>query len=151
MNNKGKVEQLLESENGLGRAEVLIGRASACEKCAAHAVCGSGDVRIVAAYDKRAFPNLGVGDSVEIDLPTGGGLKAAALMYALPLALMFVGLAVGHFLNWPDWIGLAAGVIAMAIVYVFIYLNRHRFERNPEYMGTIVRILDLTDIQVCSE
>lgn len=143
MNDEGIVKEVLaplDAESG--RATVIIGRASACEHCPAGGLCGVKDMEVEAYYDRKAYEHLKVGDAVKIDVPTDGGLKAALLLYALPLLLFGAGMAAALFSGAPEWAAFACGLVLMGITYYFIHRNNKQFEKNKAYCAKIIRVAD---------
>lgn len=143
MNDEGIVREVLTPiDRRNGAVKIKIGRATACEHCAASSVCAVRDVEVVARYSLEDFKHLKPGDAVKVDMPVRGGLKAAFIMYLLPLCGLGVGMTAGYFLKFPEWGSLLAGMAVMAMIYFFVAMNNRRFEANPEYMGRVVTVLD---------
>ncbi len=142
MNDEGIVKEVLAPIDGSqGRALIKIGRASACEHCPAGGLCGVKDMEVEARYDLGAFGSLAPGDGVRIDIPVRGGLKAALLMYAVPLALLGAGMAAGIFAGVSELLSFGIGLLLMAAAYYAIHRNNKRFERDSAYSAKITRVI----------
>lgn len=136
MNDFGIVMRVLEP----GLAQVKIGRAEACEHCGASGMCGVKDMEMEAHYSVTEFPDVEEGDIVRIDMSSKGGLKAAFLMYLLPLLAFGAALAVTIVAGGEEWHGLLAGLAAMALVYIVIAMNNNRFKKDKDYIGHIISV-----------
>lgn len=144
MNDEGVVREVLKPADDAfyGIAKIQIGRATACENCAASAVCAVKDVEVLARYALSSFPDLRIGSAVRVDMPVRGGLKAAFIMYVVPLLGLGIGMTAGYFVGLPEWGSLLSGLGVMAMIYFAVAANNSRFERNPDYMGRVVEVLD---------
>lgn len=101
-----------------GTATVIHIRESACSgDCHKCSGCGAAKEAILL----EAKNNIGAkpGDLVTIESETGPVLKAAMVMYMLPMVFFFVGYAVGAVWDLGAWIGCLAFVasIGLAVVY----------------------------------
>lgn len=104
-------------------------------------MCAVKDVEVVARYAVEKFGSLKPGDAVKVDMPVRGGLRAAFIMYVLPLVGLGAGMTAGYFAGLPEWGSLLVGLAAMALIYVVVAMNNKRFEANPDYMGEVVALL----------
>ena len=115
------MEQIVRVKRVLndGRAEVLHVRESACSgDCHKCSGCGAAKEAIVLMADNPI--GAAVGDFVKISAETGPVLRAAAVLYMMPLVLFFLGYALGA-AAWGRG-GLVGGLaillgIALAVVY----------------------------------
>lgn len=129
MRQNAKVTALLPE----AKAEVLVVRRSACSGdchscggCAAH----TQSLRLTV----RNPVGAAVGDAVCVESPSGTVLKAAALVYLLPLALFLVGcLAALPLGNWAAAVG--CGGFLLGLLPAFAY-NRYMTKNPPEYVIT---------------
>ena len=86
MQQKAKVQRLLPD----GRAELTVVRKSACSgDCGSCGGCGAVEQSLCITADNPI--RAGVGDVVYVESATGLILKAAALVYLLPLMLFLAG------------------------------------------------------------
>ncbi len=118
-------------------------------------MCGIQDVVATARYSRLKFPDLRVGDYVRIELPISGGMRAAFLMYVIPLIALGAGMFWGYHNGWSEGKYVLLGIGLMAIVYLIIALNNKRFEKNPIFTGEIVQLVigeddEEIDVDVCS-
>ncbi len=91
------------------------------------------------------FPRLKAGDYVKIELPLVGGIKAAFMMYTIPLIALAIGMTIGYYTGMTETGAVLLGLGLMALVYIVIALNNKRFEKNPVFTGEITQ-LDLENI-----
>lgn len=133
MRQRARVARLLPQN----RAEVSVVRQSACSgDCHKCAGCGavSQTVTVQAENDIHAMP----GDMVYIESGSGVVLRAAALVYLLPLLLLFVGYfsanAAGIGAGW----GAAAGFVLGG--FPAVWYDRCVRRRPPVY-----RIVELAE------
>lgn len=105
-------------------AEVLLRRSRLCEGCGSCCVLVDDDTMLAEAANGVGAKK---GDRVVVDLPAKVSIRAAYILYGVPLLAFFVGLAagglVGYFLF--DWgfnvpLGLLFGVGFLALSYVLI-------------------------------
>ena len=110
MEQKVKVRRLLPE----GRAEVIRVRESACSgDCHKCSGCGAATEQILL----KAVNPIGAeaGDFVKIESASGPVLKAAAMLYVVPMALFFAGYLTGMILwNLGALVGILAFVIGIA-------------------------------------
>ena len=109
---------------------------AACSECHAAGVCG------LSEYTEKAIqvptdPHAayGVGDEVQVVLKASMGIKAVWIAYFLPLVVLLA-VALGLIaLGVPEGISGLAGIGAVALYYLGVWLLRDRL-RN-EYVFTI--------------
>ena len=123
------MEQLVRvrSVNPDGTAQVLVIRESACSgDCHKCSGCGAAKEAIVFTAENPI--GAGPGDLVNLQSETGPVLKAAAVLYMLPLVLFFIGYALGALLNISGGItGAAAFVLSIVLI---IRYDRHLQKQN---------------------
>ena len=116
-----------------GTAQVLLIRESACSgDCHKCSGCGAAKEAILFKADNPIGAKTG--DLVNIRSETGPVLKAAAVLYMLPLVLFFAGYALGAALGSSGalWGGLA---FALSIIMIVVY-DRH-MAKNDNTIYTI--------------
>jgi positive regulator of sigma E activity len=93
-----------------GEAQVLLSGGEGCQDCLARTVCRAGaqDERHLAARDSLG---VRVGDKVRVEVYGSSLLKASALVYGAPLALLAAGLALGLSVSGE----LAGGLLALGL------------------------------------
>ena len=119
-----------------GKALVKIRRSSACgESCAACGACPARDQMIAAANTAGAD----IGNEVIIYLSDSKVLKAAFLVYIIPLAALVFGYALGIKLFSRENMGILSGFAALTVSFVLIsVLDRHLKKKfEPTVTGII--------------
>jgi len=102
-----------------GTAEVLLVRESACSgDC--HKCSGCGAAKETMIFTARNAINASCGDIVKVESETGPVMKAATVLYVIPLVLFFLGYYLGtlpgNFGALGGCLGFALG-IALVVVY----------------------------------
>ena len=123
------VKRVLED----GSAEVLRVRESACSgDCHKCSGCGSSQQTMVI----RAENPIGarVGDWVVIEAKSGEVLKAAVMLYIVPLVLFIAGYLLGEHL-WQSGILFALAGLLIGLVLVKL-LDRHMTKKGSAYTIT---------------
>ena len=128
---KGRIVALVRDDGGM-RAVVEVDAQEACPRCAAGRGCGAGiftghqktrrvEARIAAGLD------VNEGDIVRIELAPSNVLRAAAIVYGLPLTGAAVAAAIAYLARLGD-----AGAAALAILGLFVglYAGRRRLDRQ---------------------
>lgn len=115
MEQRVRVKELLPGD----RAEVVHMRQSACSgDCHQCSGCGAAQetISLVAENPVGAVP----GDVVVIESATGPVLKAAAMLYLVPMALFFAGYLLGAMLgNHGSFVGCLAFLLGIGIAVVY--------------------------------
>lgn len=113
-----------------GTARVACIRQSACSgDC--HKCSGCGAVEQTMIFTARNSIGAKPGDLVTVESATGPVLKAAAVLYMLPLVLFIAGYLVGMQWQLGGLIGALAFVLSIAIVIVYDRLVMQK--RNTVY------------------
>lgn len=116
-----------------GTATVLCVRESACSgDCHKCSGCGAAKESILLRADNPIGARTG--DLVKVESETGPVLKAAAVLYMLPLVLFFVGYALGAFLNIS---GAVTGGLAFVLSIVLIVAYDRRMQKKDKTIYTI--------------
>ncbi len=109
-----------------GRAEVIRVRESACSgDCHKCSGCGAAKQAVILTAENPIGAR--VGDTVVISSDTGPVLKAAAVLYLLPLLLFLAGYLLGAML-WHQ--GTVTGVAALILGVVAIKLYDKRLSKK---------------------
>lgn len=113
-----------------GNAQVVYVRQSACSgDC--HKCSGCGAVEQAMIFTARNPIGARPGDLVTIESATGPVLKAAAMLYLLPLVLFIAGYLFG--MQW-DLGGLVGGLaFALSIGLVIVYDRLVMKKKNTDY------------------
>jgi sigma-E factor negative regulatory protein RseC len=115
MNNpQGTVVSIIR-ESGIARAIVVVDAEAACARCASGRGCGAGILSGRAGKRRLELAvgpdlELAEGDVVAIELAPGNVLRAALIVYGLPLAGAIIGAALAYANALGD-----GGAAAMAI------------------------------------
>ena len=129
------MEQLVRVKkvNTDGTADVICIRESACSgDCHKCSGCGAAkEAIIVTAHNPIA---AGVGDLVNVRSETGPVLKAAAVLYMLPLVMFFSGYALAAALDFSGGIG---GSLAFVLSIGLIVLYDRRMQKKDNTIYTI--------------
>ena len=116
-----------------GTAQVVCVRESACSgDCHKCSGCGAAKETILLTADNPI--GAGVGDLVNVRSETGPVLKAAMVLYMMPLVLFFAGYAAGAALGLS---GALFGVLAFALSIVLIVAYDRRMAKQDKTIYTI--------------
>ena len=116
-----------------GTAQVICIRESACSgDCHKCSGCGAAKEAILLTVENPI--GAGVGDLVNIRSETGPVLKAAAVLYMLPLVLFFAGYALAAAL---DQSGALFGALAFMLSIVLIVVYDRRMAKKDNTIYTI--------------
>ncbi len=119
--------------NDDGSAQVILVRESACSgDC--HKCSGCGAAKETLLLTARNPIRASRGDLVTVESATGPVLKAAAVLYVMPLVLFFLGYALGAAMELSGALFGGLGFI-LGIVLVIIY--DRRFAKKVETVYTI--------------
>ena len=102
-----------------GTAEVLLVRESACSgDC--HKCSGCGAAKETMVFTAQNAIGARRGDLVKVESATGPVMKAAAVLYVIPLVLFFLGYYLGTVWNFlPALIACLGFVLGVAIVVLY--------------------------------
>lgn len=129
------MEQLVRVREvyGNGTAQVVCVRESACSgDCHKCSGCGAAKETILLTAENPI--GAGVGDLVNVRSETGPVLKAAAVLYMMPLVLFFAGYALGAALNIS---GAITGGLAFVLSVVLIVLYDRQMAKKDKTIYTI--------------
>ena len=130
------MEQLVRVKkvNADGTAKVMVIRESACSgDCHKCSGCGAAKETIVFTADNPI--GAITGDLVKVRSETAPVLKAAVVLYMLPLVLFFAGYGLGAVLNLSG--GLFGGLaFAVSIVLIVLYDRKMQKQDNTIYTIT---------------
>ena len=105
-----------------GTAEVLLVRESACSgDC--HKCSGCGAAKETLIFTAKNAINASRGDLVKVESATGPLMKAATVLYVLPLVLFFLGYYLG---TLPGNFGALGGCLGFALgVLIVVWYDRN--------------------------
>ena len=110
-----------------GTADVICIRESACSgDC--HKCSGCGAAKEAIIFNAVNPIGAGVGDFVNVRSETGPVLKAAAVLYMLPLVLFFMGYFAGTVLNISG--ALTGGLAFVLSVVLIVVYDRHMAKKD---------------------
>ncbi len=119
--------------NDDGTAQVLLVRESACSgDC--HKCSGCGAAKESLLLTARNPIRASRGDLVTVESATGPVLKAAAVLYVMPLVLFFLGYALGAALALS---GALFGGLGFALGIALVIVYDRRFAKKVETVYTI--------------
>ena len=114
MEQKVKVTRLFPD----GTAQVVRIRESACSgDCHKCSGCGAAQQTMLVVARNRIGAK--VGDMVIVSAESAPVLKAAAVLYILPLVLFFAGYIGGAYLGLSGWLGALGFLLGIAAVVVY--------------------------------
>ncbi len=116
-----------------GTAQVICIRESACSgDCHKCSGCGAAKETILLTAQNPI--GAGVGDIVNLQAESGPVLKAAMVLYMMPLVLFFAGYAIAAAMNWS---GALMGSLAFVLSIVLIVLYDRRMTKKDNTIYTI--------------
>ncbi|MCC8120883.1 MAG: SoxR reducing system RseC family protein [Oscillospiraceae bacterium] len=124
-----------------GQAEILVQRQSACgHSCESCGGCGpEAQAKVTAVADNRsaALP----GYKVLVDRESVQGLSLAAVLYLLPVLLLFVGYFIAKALGLGEGGSLGVGLVCMAAAFLVDWRIDRRLRADRSIQLRIVEVL----------
>ena len=127
MRQNGVVTKLLDK----GMAEVAVERMTACNHCSGCGECIYGK-RIVVSAENGIYAQPG--DRVVLESKTSVIMQVTLLIYMLPVALLFLGYAVGAMLHADQEWCVVASAIGFGLGAVAATLLGKRFKKIDYYI-----------------
>lgn len=126
------------------KAVVNIKRKSACGHCKACEM-GRSDVKEINIVAKNEI-GAQVDDNVNIIMDTPDVLKAAIIVYLIPLIALVSGVALGTFIAKikgfsTDWTGVITGLLFLGISYIYVRTQDKKLSATKKYEPIITEIL----------
>ena len=116
-----------------GTADVILVRESACSgDC--HKCSGCGAAKETMIVRARNEIHAGRGDLVKVESATGPVMKAAVVLYVIPLVLFFLGYWLG---TLPGNFGALGGCLGFALGVVLVVLYDRSMSKKAEMIYTI--------------
>jgi len=137
-----EIGKVIEVKGKVARVEME--RTSACGKCRA---CSKGDDTNKMYIEAHNGIGAKEGDLVGVDLETKKVLKAAMIIYFIPLVALVLGVVAGIYgaqildLGNDEAVGAGLGAILVVISYVVIKMLEPRFRSQDDYNPIITEIL----------
>ena len=117
-----------------GTAEVLLVRESACSgDC--HKCSGCGAAKETMVFTANNSIRASVGDLVRVESATGPVMKAATVLYVIPLVLFFLGYYLGDLMGGMGTLVSCLGFV-LGIVLVVVYDRKVVKKSNLGYTIT---------------
>ena len=129
------MEQLVRVRNVFpdGTAEVLLVRESACSgDC--HKCSGCGAAKETMIFTAKNAINASRGDLVKVESATGPVLKAAVVLYVIPLVLFFLGYYLG---TLPGNFGALGGCLGFVLGVVIVVIYDRKVVKKADIGYTI--------------
>ena len=141
MEQKVRVRKLLDDST----AQVMVIRESACSgDC--HKCSGCGAAKETILFEAKNPIGARTGDVVTVTSETGPVLKAAAVLYMLPLVLFFSGYALGVALGIS---GSLMGGVAFALSVGLIVIYDRRMAKKDKTVYTIKEFVRKSPAEFC--
>lgn len=122
-------------------AKVRILKHTACGDCGA---CHLGDDNKDMDIEARNEIGAVKGDHVMVDLETPNVLKAAFIIYTIPLLSLLVGIAFGTIFMKKEIYAAVLGLLLLATSYIIIKKHEDTFKNSGKYHATITKITKST-------
>ena len=81
-----------------------------------------------------------IGDMVDVEMPEAQMLKASMLAYAMPLALLLLGLGAGSALKFSDGVTAVIALLCLALGYLAARLIDKKLRRRPRWQTAVVNV-----------
>ena len=82
-----------------------------------------------------------------VEFSDASAMKASALAYLIPLAMLFIGVLIGYYMNTlvlhveeGDVVAALSGVVFTAIGFLILKFIDPKFKKNNKYMYKMVEI-----------
>ena len=129
----GTVEEVSERA-----VTVRIVASGACAQCCAREACGMGESRdkliVVPTADAASYHR---GEQVRVSVSRAAGLTAVAVGYVGALAVLVAAIVLGTSVaGWSEGVSALAGIGAVAIYYIGVWLVRDRIEQKIRFTIT---------------
>lgn len=119
-------------------AYIVIRRESACgENCANCGGCKNKTNEITATNEIEARP----GDTVTVEMEDGRVLKAAFMVYMVPLIIFFTAYFVSDMIFKLNMLSITFGIVLSVLFYVFLHFYDKK--QKEKYIHKIIEINDL--------
>lgn len=116
-----------------GRVEVCFNRPEACDHCG-----GCTGQKHKTLVSLRGDAPLG--STVDVEMPATQVFKASLLAYAVPMILLFAGLALGMVLFKNEGLAALTGIVCMALAYAFLRFTEKHLQKKRNWQPYIVAV-----------
>ena len=141
MNEEGTVTKVIGN-----KAWVLAERCTACESCESKSMCHpfGGSSKNVEVETINAA-NAKVGNVVNISIKSSTVMKAAFMVYVIPIFMLFVGVFLGRWFAGRygydiDLTSLLTGALAFAITFLVLKVISKRISAKGDFIPVITKI-----------
>lgn len=117
-----------------GRASVRIERSDACSRCRVCVPMGDGSMVIEAKNMRGAV----IGERVSIEVDDSRHLRAAFMVYILPLMGLIAGYLTGTALGGSEAVGFLCGAGMLVLVFVVLHWYDKKIGRRDQSWPRIV-------------
>lgn len=121
------------------KAKVEIERSKSCRGCGFCSL-NPGGMMVTEVEDPIGVK---VGDRVKVEIPDRDFLKAAFVLYLLPISGLIIGALIGSKFNPQKTgiLGIIGGVIGFILSFVFIHYYDRKIGRQKSFRHRITKIL----------
>jgi sigma-E factor negative regulatory protein RseC len=134
---------------GVFKSEIVVEvlRTSACQSCNARQGCGQAVMSEWGDSAKQQKKNhfklsftgsASVGDQVDLGMAHDTVSKVAMLIYLMPLAVGFIGLIIGYWLQLNELFQLV--LFGLFFAFSLIFISRLNFNKSNELVPKILRL-----------
>ena len=136
---QGTIVEIIDSE-----LVVQVIQQSTCGSCAAQKGCGqgvlakylSGSQFIRVALKHRPATDFQIGEQVELGVEESAMLRAAFLVYLVPLLLLIAGATLGNLVSEPS--AIIMGVAGLVIGGIYVRKQSLKKADDPRYSPVVV-------------
>lgn len=125
---------------------ISVKRHASCEKCGACGMAGKQEISFLVKNEIGAK----IGDTVVIRMESSKVMKAAFLMYTIPLLFLFVGYYLGQMTavylgqtpQVTEAIGMISSFVMMGLTYLAIHYWDHHSKIAEKMIPSLVKIIE---------
>ncbi|MDK2865035.1 MAG: sigma-E factor negative regulatory protein RseC [Thermotogota bacterium] len=117
---------------------VEINRAAACGACTLKDSCSVESGKIVLRVPKGDL-KVHEGDMVELRIPKSRAVKAAFMVYGIPLLTFIALIALGKLLDFSDLASLLVAFLGLAMSFVFVHFYDKK--KGKDFSPKISKVL----------
>jgi len=118
-------------------AEVEIARGAMCgESCSNCGMCEKRQSKVMA----KNTLNASVGDSVELGVSTSKGLKAAVLVYMVPVMILIISLVVMLWAGISEEMAIVCSFLIMALWFIGVFTAEKKGAFKDRILAEITKI-----------
>lgn len=110
---------------------IIIKSHSACAGCHAKSACGMAEVKEkVVTVSCRNYPNIKVGDCVDVLISKKTGYFAITIAYLIPIVIVLLSLMLFEALGMNEILSATLMLAIIALYFVTIYILREKINRK---------------------